>query len=193
MKVVRPSDIRTFAFCPRLYFFEKHLMKAEELMGLKELVEYKIKLVLGKAFHFVVELVEEGEKEKDFEGKFAWYKVKGRPDVIKEDSVVEVKSSKGPEDGAWYGDYLQASLYAAVFDKEKVVIKYRNGERELEPDEEEVLEMLQLMELIDQGYLPPPKRSKWCNSCPFKEVCEKLGDEGDDWFPRLPYVKKASP
>ena len=193
MKVVRPSEIRTFAFCPRLYFFEKHVAKAEELMSIKELIESKIRMTLGKAFHFIVELVEEGEKEKGFEATFAWYKVRGRPDIVQNDKVVEVKSSDGPKDGAWYGDYLQASLYAAVFDKEKVVIKYRNGERELEPDEEELLSVLQLMELVEQGYLPPPKRNKWCSSCPFRELCEALGEEGDDWFPKVPYVKKASP
>ena len=180
---MRPSDLRTFAFCPRLYFFETHLGKEVTLYQ-------KLKMLWGKIWHALLELLEE-ETEVELEGEFEGIKLKGRADAVRDDAVVEIKSGTGPRDGAWYGDYLQASLYAVALSKKKVIIKYRNGERVLELDVEELKEVLRLFELVRNGYLPPPKRSKWCPKCPYKDLCDYLGDEGDDWFPKLPYVKRA--
>ncbi len=182
MRKLRPSDVRTFAFCPRLYFFERHLGREVSLLQ-------KLRMLLGKLWHLIVEIKYE-EKEIPLRGELFGFEVVGRADAVTEDAVVEIKSADGPSDGAWYGDYLQASIYALLANKNKIVIKYRNGEREFEPDGEEVERIFRLVEMIEDGYLPPPKRSRWCAKCPFKELCEALGDDGDGWFPRLPYVKR---
>jgi len=179
---LRPSDLRTFAFCPRLYFFEVHLEKRITLVQ-------RIKMLLGKIRHFILELRYE-EREVEALGELFGRKVFGRADAVEGDYVVEVKSSRGPEDGAWFGDYLQASVYALVLGKRRIKIKYSDGERELEPDPEELEEVIKLFELVREGYVPPPKRSRWCSKCPFRDLCEELGEEGDGWFPRLPYVKR---
>ncbi len=182
---IRPSDLRTLAFCPRLLFFEVHLKRERTLLEV-------LRLYLGKAWHFIVELLSEGEGEVRVELEVNGARVRGRADVVREDAVVEIKSGKGPREGAWYGDFLQASLYAMALKKEKVIIKYRDKEVELKVDERaerEAVLAVELLRAVLEGYLPPPKRSKWCPKCPYKELCEALGEEGDEWFPKLPWVK----
>ena len=184
---VRPSDLRTMAFCPRLLFFEVHLVRERSLQEL-------LRLYLGKLWHSIVELLSKGEGEVEVKAKIGDVLVSGRADLVRDDAVVEIKSGKGPKDGAWYGDFLQASLYAMALNKKKIVIKYRNKEVELEFKKEHLEEIslaVDLLKKIFEGYLPPPKRNKWCYKCPYRELCEALGDEGDDWFPKIPWVKTS--
>lgn len=166
-----------------MYFFERHLGKETTLYQ-------RIRMFLGRIWHALLEALEE-EAEVEVRGELAGTEVVGKADVVKEDAVVEIKSGDGPSDGAWYGDYLQASIYAALLGRKKVIIKYRNGERTFEVDLEELERVLELFKLVAEGYLPPPKRSKWCSKCPYKDLCDALGDGWDGWFPRLPYVKRA--
>ncbi|ALU12548.1 hypothetical protein EYM_05050 [Ignicoccus islandicus DSM 13165] len=184
---VRPSDLRTMAFCPRLLFFEVHVPRER---GIAEL----LRLYAGKVWHFLIELFSEGEDEVAAEGAFGGALLKGRADLVRDDAIVEIKSGRGPREGVWYGDFLQASAYAFVLGKRKIVIKYRDKEVEMalkENHEIELVEAIKLLKMIIEGYLPPPKRNSWCSKCPYREFCDALGEEGDDWFPKLPWVKTS--
>ncbi|UXD22119.1 hypothetical protein IPA_01875 [Ignicoccus pacificus DSM 13166] len=183
---VRPSELRTLAFCPRLLFFETHLAKEVTL-------KQKVRMLLGKIWHFFIEILMKEESEVRVLGRIGEFEVSGRADGVGEREIIEIKSGRGPRNGAWYGDYLQALTYAMVLKKEKVVIKYRDKvfEKEVDDDDgEELLNALNHLKLIKDGYLPPPKRSKWCSKCPYRELCEALGKEGDDWFWKIPWVKE---
>ena len=183
---MRPSELKSFAFCPRKFFFDYHLEKRVTL-------EQRIKMLVGKLWHIIIEAFTKGEKEKDARGRFGKAIVVGRADVVTEEAVIEIKKNKGPREGAWFSDVMQAALYAVVEEKEKVVIKYINKEVEIPLEEglvNRLASVIDLMNLVKQGYLPPPFRSRWCKKCPWRELCEMLGDEGDEWFIKMPRVYK---
>ncbi len=148
-------------------------------------------MLIGKLWHILVEAFTKGEKEKDMRGRFGRAIVIGRADVVTEEAIIEIKKNNGPKEGAWFSDVIQAALYAVVEEKEKIIIKYTNKEVEVHVEDKLVNYLaiaIDLMNLVKQGYLPPPFRSKWCKKCPWRELCETLGEEGDDWFTRMPRV-----
>jgi len=184
---VRPSDLRTMAFCPRLLFFEMHLEKEISL-------RQRLRMLLGKMWHAIMELLLVQEREVVIEGEIDGFEISGRADGLKDEAVIELKSGRAPSDGVWYGDFLQALSYAVLLHKNKIIVKYRDKEVSMDINEahkDELVEALRKLSLIADGYLPPPKRNKWCSKCPYKELCEELGDEWDDWFGKIPWIKKA--
>ncbi len=157
-------------------------------------LDAKVRMLLGKLWHLLVEIFMKGEKEVGVKGEINGMEVVGRADGVTDDAVIELKSGRGPKDGAWYGDYLQALTYAYLFNKNKIIIKYRDSEVVIEVTEDDFERLkieVERYKLIVEGYLPPPKRSKWCEKCPFKDLCEELGDEWDGWFGRMDYVKRV--
>ncbi len=176
--------MKSFAFCPRKFFFDYHL-------GERITLEQRIKMLVGKLWHLIIERFIKGEKEKETKGRFGNVVVIGRADVVTEEAIVEIKKNRGPRDGAWFSDVMQAVLYAIIEEKEKVIIRYLNKEVEIKLEEKlvnQAVMLIDLMNLVKKGYLPPPFRSRWCSKCPWREICETLGDEWDHWFAKTPRV-----
>ncbi|GBF09349.1 hypothetical protein apy_10740 [Aeropyrum pernix] len=185
---IAPSRLRTFVYCPRLYFFETH-MPAER--GLTE----RFRMLLGTAYHAAAALLDRirgSRAEEPVEASIGGYLIAGRPDSWRMDDgevlVVERKSGRGPKAGVWLSDLLQAVAYAIALSRRsnarsaRVKIVYlRGGSGEYSVGEDLVYTAMRAMEdmrLAAEGILPYPHRSpRKCAICPYREECYSL-DEG---------------
>ena len=186
--IVLPSELHSFVYCPRYYFFER-------FMSHKRTLAEKLRLFLGRFFHMI----------HGFFDKFRGYsvenpivvsigkvKIVGRPDsyAVKNDylEVIERKSGKAPRRGAWLSDVIQASTYAFAlsFSTErslstKIKIQYRNRTVTYDFNSDLVNIVLKVIEdliLVKYyGILPAANRGKRCEKCPFKEFCTLLEED----------------
>ncbi|MEB3756498.1 MAG: CRISPR-associated protein Cas4 [Desulfurococcales archaeon] len=197
-----PTEIKTFFYCPRLYFFELYLRK-------KPPVERRIRMVLGSFYHMMkkyISLLKGREAEKTVSAELGNYILTGRMDAleVREQEVVihEYKSGKGPREGAWLSDYMQALTYAFInirkgSNRVRIELHYRAKTVNFGIDSESVellLRALSDMYLIKKhGILPDPNPTpRKCIKCPYREVCEKISEDGAiaSWVKEISPVQK---
>jgi CRISPR-associated exonuclease Cas4 len=188
--LVFPSEIHTYIYCPRYYFFEKHLLRRPS-------IKERLRMFLGTLFHLI----------KGFKDRIKGYSVEstistiigkvmivGRPDSFKlRDNTLEIierKSGKGPKTSAWLSDLLQASAYAFVLAREKeeirdiqITIEYRNKNFNYSFTSDLADLVLKAVEDIIlvkyYGIVPIALRGNKCKKCPFKELCDLLDEDED--------------
>ncbi|MCE4628296.1 MAG: CRISPR-associated protein Cas4 [Desulfurococcales archaeon] len=182
--VVFPSEIHSFAYCPRKYFFQLYL---EARPGLQQ----RVRMFLGTIYHAIKAFFSRRRGymvESRVERKLGNIVIRGRPDAYRvgEDGVVEIverKSGRGPRRGVWISDMLQVSAYGLVLSREgeRVLLRveYRSGSRVSELDTSKVaflLDVIRDLVLVKRhGIVPAASRSEAkCSKCPFREVCEEL-------------------
>lgn len=194
-----PSELRTYFYCPRLYFFEQHVKRRRGLAA-------ELRLLLGSLAHLASSIIARlfGRRaEEEVEAELGQYLLRGRIDQLelsgRSAKITELKTSSAPSQGAWTSDYMQALAYALMLsmtrgvEDVKIEIRYRNGRAELEPRSEHVAHLLRAVEeaaLVKYyGILPFANRSRKCASCRYREECEELGDdELGSWIAELPPV-----
>ncbi len=201
--VVTPSELRTFIYCPRLYFFERHLGRER---GLRE----RLRLLLGRLFHALkgsLDRLRGYRVEEPFEAELGGVVLRGRPDSYRLDGdvlvVVERKSGRAPRRGVWESDLVQAAAYAlglrasgrASWSNARLVLEYRDARREVELGSEVVALLLRAIDDLilvkEYGIVPAARRSRGrCSRCPFRLLCEELdralplpepGEEPGSW------------
>ncbi len=183
--VVWPSEAHTFAYCPRLYFFELYLGRERSLWE-------RFRLLIGRVYHYLLGLgdrVRGRRVEEPFEARLGAVTIRGRPDAfeVSEDHllIVERKSSKPPRKGAWTSDAVQASIYALILSRmyghpqARIRVEYPGARRESNLDSDKVALVTRLLDDIVLvkyfGIVPKALRSpRKCGKCPFREVCEEL-------------------
>ncbi|MGC9134456.1 CRISPR-associated protein Cas4 [Caldisphaera sp.] len=185
--VIHPSELHSYFYCPRVYFFETHIRKRKSIAT-------RIRLFFGSIFHYAFRLrdiIKKYSYEIPIETDLGNLIIRGRPDAFKIDKssayVIERKSSKPPYKGAWISDIMQAAAYSIILIREKnlkeakIEIRYPNKSKVFDLDTELVS---MLMKALDEmllvkysNILPYAKRGNRCNSCPYKQECFSL-DEG---------------
>ncbi|MCE4606017.1 MAG: CRISPR-associated protein Cas4 [Desulfurococcales archaeon] len=197
-----PTEIKTFFYCPRLYFFELYLRK-------KPSVKRRIRMALGSFYHVLeryISILEGREAEKTVSIEFGGYILTGRMDAfeVREQEVVihEYKSSKGPREGAWLSDYMQALTYAFIIirkrrGKARIELHYRARTVNFDVDSDSVellLRALSDMYLIKKyGILPDPNPTpRKCAKCPYRDICEGMSVDGAlaSWVKEISPVQK---
>ncbi len=182
---IYPSEIRTFAYCPRLFFFESWL-------GKKARASDRLRALVGRLFHALWSLVDKirgFKSESLIETVLGGVRLRGRPDSYlqagEEVVVVERKSGRGPVRGAWLSDVLQASAYALILSKTsgsrkaRVIVRYRRGSGEFSMSEELVGKLVKAIDdmvyVKKHGVVPAALRSEpKCGRCPYRMPCEEL-------------------
>ena len=183
--VVKPSEVHTYAYCPRLYFFEIHSGRHR---GPRE----RLRMLLGAILHRVlgVALRLRGYRvEEPLSAELGGVRVVGRADAVRiEDgavSVVERKSGRAPRRGAWASDVLQAAVYAILAlraegaSRATLRLEYRNGSRVYELGDDLVSAALRAVDEVVlvkyHGIVPYANRGpRRCARCPFRGPCEEL-------------------
>ncbi len=188
--VVYPSELHEYAYCPRYYFFHTHI-------GRKPTLREKIRMFIGKLFHFVKgvpDLLRGRRVEETIEVSIgSGVVLRGRPDSYevrtdREVLVIERKSGRGPKKGVWVSDSSQASAYAFMLARllgvsnASIRIEYATKSRSSKLDEEKITRLLKLIDEIilvrEHGIVPYPKRGpRKCARCPFKDICDELDRE----------------
>lgn len=200
---ITPSEIRTYVYCPRLYFFEQHARKEPSLWR-------RARLLLGSAAHYLAAIVARltgRSAEEEIEVELGQHALRGRIDQLEISGgtarITELKTGRAPSGGAWMSDYMQALAYALMLSRAKglerveIEIRYRNGGARLEPRSEHVALLLRAIEeaslVKHHGIVPFANRSGRCASCAYRQECEELGDdELGSWVAQLPAVVRAS-
>ncbi|MEM1927265.1 MAG: CRISPR-associated protein Cas4 [Acidilobaceae archaeon] len=191
--VVNPSEIRLYAYCPRLLFFREHL-------GARRSLALELRALIGRLYHIIlgfIALLRGFKVELSLEEKLGSVVLRGRPDYyrIEEEraEVVEAKSSRGPPEGVWLSDLLQVTAYGFILARRgarrvDLVVRYADGARRLELTPELSVMMLKSVDDIvmvkKHGVLPVALRSEAkCEKCLYREECysidENLEAEGD--------------
>lgn len=186
--VILPSELHSFVYCPRYYFFERFIPH-------KRTFGERLRLFLGRLFHIFhgfFDRLKGYSVENPFIVSIGKVKIVGRPDsyVINNNylEVIERKSGKAPKRGAWLSDLVQASTYAFAisFNAErslntKIKIKYRNKTVTYDFNSDLVNIVLKVIEdliLVKYyGVLPAANRGRRCEKCPFKEFCALLEED----------------
>lgn len=186
--IVLPSELHSFVYCPRYYFFER-------FMPHKRTLAERLRLFLGRLFHIFHGLFDKFRGynvENPIVVSIGKVKIVGRPDsyMIKNDylEVIERKSGKAPRRGAWLSDVVQASTYAFAlsFNSErdlstKIKIQYRNKTVTYDFNSDLVNIVLKVIEdliLVKYyGILPAANKGKRCEKCPFREFCTLLEED----------------
>ncbi|MDP8003494.1 MAG: CRISPR-associated protein Cas4 [Caldisphaera sp.] len=189
--IIYPSEIHSYFYCPRVFFFEKHLKKKPSLMN-------RFRLFLGTLFHLsfrIRDVIKRYSYEIPLETDLGNVKIRGRPDAFKIDNelayIIERKSSKSPYKGAWISDIMQATAYGIIITREKqlsqakIEIRYPNDKRYFLMDSKLtslVLKGIDDMILIKYyGILPYAKRGNRCKTCPYRDECFMLDEDMDDY------------
>ena len=182
--MIFPSEIHSFAYCPRKYFFQTYL---EAKPGLRQ----RVRMLLGTIYHAIKAFISRRRGytvETRVERRLGNIVIRGRPDAYRvgENGVVEIverKSGKGPRKGVWISDMLQVSAYGLVLSGkgERVLLRveYRSGSRISELDTSKVaflMDVIRDLVLVKKyGIVPAASRTEAkCSKCPFREVCEEL-------------------
>ncbi|WP_083773998.1 CRISPR-associated protein Cas4 [Acidilobus saccharovorans] len=189
--MIRPSDLHTFGYCPRLAFFELYMPRRRGLLEI-------LRLFIGRAFHAMFML---RDKVKGYISEHDLVlslnenvMIVGRADAIKvaegKAHIIERKSSKAPRKGAWVSDIIQAGAYGLMVARNyrpqeiTVEVRYPTASRVFKFDSR--LSALVLKAIDDyllvkkNGILPAAKRGRRCNSCPYREACFLLDLEGEE-------------
>ena len=185
---IYPSEIHEYAYCPRQYFFKKHL-KA------KPGPVVRLRLLLGRMFHLVngiIDRIRGMRVEETREAVIGDVKLRGRPDSYRiEDDVIrliERKSGRKPRRGAWISDVMQATAYTLILSQAAgardaiLEIHYRDGVRIIRLNEDLMTGLLKAVDEVAMvkmyGIVPKALRSeRRCSKCPFREECAAL-EEG---------------
>lgn len=187
--VIYPSEIHEYTYCPRYYFFHKHL-------GRRITLRERLRLLLGSLFHLAKGLPDRLrgrilEDRIEVQVSPRVY-LRGRPDSYEvrgdEVLVIERKSGRGPSRGVWVSDSAQASAYAFMLTRllgarnAAIRIEYLHKSRSSILDEDKVAMLIRLIDDIilvrEHGILPYAKRSPGrCSRCPFRDICYQL-DQG---------------
>ncbi len=179
--IVRPSELRTYAYCPRLYFFETHI-------ALKRGFREKLRLALGRVSHIVIEFIARirgYNVEEPMEADLGKVLLKGRPDYYKvihgRAIVFEIKTSRGPSKGIWLGDALQAIAYATILLKRGareavIALDYRGSRRILRVSGDHVAMLFKTIDEVrlvkEWGVIPFPDRGLYkCLRCRYAGIC----------------------
>ncbi|MEM2629305.1 MAG: CRISPR-associated protein Cas4 [Acidilobaceae archaeon] len=186
--VITPSEVRTYTYCPRLYFFEVHVKLGKPLKS-------KIRMLLGRILHYFREIIARLRGftvEELIEVDIGPYIMRGKPDYYRvEDGevfIVEVKSSRGPHTGAWFSDYMQGVAYGFILSRVRrnirevnVEIKYMRSTARIKVNSEHIALLARILDEINiikvHGILPYPNRSQAkCNRCIYRDICFKLDE-----------------
>ncbi|MCE4609858.1 MAG: CRISPR-associated protein Cas4 [Desulfurococcales archaeon] len=178
-----PSEIHTFAYCPRKYFFSIHIPYKHPLSA-------RVRMFMGTIFHLIKGFFSKRKGysvEEKIEYRVGNVKLRGRPDAYRVTGnsieIIERKSGKGPRKGVWLSDSLQATAYGLMLrrNNERVVlrIEYRTAKRISELDSEKIGLLFRVIDDIvlvkKYGIVPyGDRRPAKCSKCPFKELCEAL-------------------
>jgi len=200
---VKATEIRLYTYCPRLYFFEVHL-------GARRPLKAYIRMLLGRLAHIFQSLVARlrGYRvEELLEADLGKVVVRGRPDYYKAGSepcvVFELKTGRGPPNGAWLSDIMQTATYSLILARRGCrtvigVIRYRGSTYSFKLTSSHVSTLFRVIDDVilvkDHGVLPYPLRSyRKCIKCPYKLECFLLdkGLEVEVEEPGL-WLKKAT-
>jgi len=185
--VIRPSDLHTFGYCPRLAFFELYMPRRRGLLE-------SLRLALGSLFHVLFHLRDRltgFASEKNLTLKLNEnVTIVGRADALKLSGgsayIIERKSSRPPRRGAWVSDVIQASTYGIVVARSlgisdiTVEIRYPTTSRIFKLDSR--LTSMALRAIDDyilvkrHGILPAAKRGRRCLTCPYRDQCFSLDE-----------------
>jgi CRISPR-associated exonuclease Cas4 len=181
--IIYPSEIHHFAYCPRQYFFSLFIPVPQPLSA-------RIRMLLGTIYHMIKGWISKRKGyrvEETLELDLGNVILRGRPDAYKSENgrveVVERKSGKGPREGAWLSDALQAVAYALIIGRgegeARLVVEYRTGPRASELDSEKVSLLIKIIDDIilvkKYGIVPYANRSLGrCAKCPYRDICEEL-------------------
>lgn len=186
--VVSASEIRLYAYCPRLYFFNVHV-------GTRRSLGELARLTLGRLAHIVYGIIARlrGYKAEELvEADLGTVIVRGRPDYYttrgKITFIVELKTGKGPRVGAWISDILQVAAYALILarrgDGGRIVgiIRYRGSMHVFNVRSEHIALLLRVIDEIklvkEYGIVPYPLRNpRKCSKCAYRVECF-LADRG---------------
>ncbi|MEB2793842.1 MAG: CRISPR-associated protein Cas4 [Caldisphaeraceae archaeon] len=178
---IYPSEIHTYFYCPRMYFFETFIKKRRGFFS-------TLRLLIGRAFHFSFRLRDITKKfsyEVPLETSLGNVKIRGRPDAFRIDGneayIIERKSSKAPYRGAWASDVMQATAYGIIISREKEIdeikieIRYPTKKRLFSLDSylvSNALKAISDMVLVKRyGIVPFANRGNRCKKCPYREEC----------------------
>ncbi len=193
--IVFPSEIHSFAYCPRKYFFELYIGRERSLLE-------KIRLFLGILFHKIKSIPDKMKGynlEKSVTTIIGGVELRGRPDSFHYDSsneklvIIERKSGRSPRRGAWISDSLQVTAYGLMLrdlaETIELWVEYRDSRRFSRLDSEKVGLLLKIIDdliLVKYyGIVPAAKRSaRRCSRCPFRTICEELDSvlEAEDLY-----------
>lgn len=186
--IVRPSDLHTLGYCPRLLFFESHLARKR---GLAE----RLRLVLGRLYHALLSLplrLRGFHVEEPMEAALGRVLLRGRSDALIVEGgrahIVERKSGKAPRRRAWDSDILQAAAYGVIALRKGIAsealftIAYRTGSYTYELDPPTAAAILRAVDDVVAirywGVVGHARRSpRKCARCPYREACEALDRE----------------
>ncbi len=192
---ITPSEVHTYVYCPRLYFFELYLGRERGMLE-------KLRLLLGRIYHALHGFTDRlaGRRvEEPIEVELGSVIVRGRPDAFTVSRegivVVERKSSRPPRRGAWASDGAQAMLYAFMLSviygasSAEARVEYPGVSRSAKLDTERVTLLTRILDEImlvkKYGIVPAALRSpRKCSRCPFNELCTGMdaGTSGLDLY-----------
>ncbi len=184
---MKPSSLRTYVYCPRLYFFESHVRRERGLLE-------RLRLALGRLYHVLAGIVDMARGrvvEEPLEARLGDYVFVGRPDAWRVEEgrlvVTERKSGRGPRRGVWLSDAAQAAAYAFMLLRSRVrganeatlEVGYAfGGVRRLRLTEDLVDIVLRAageMRMVREGVVPYAYRVEAkCSICPYRVPCEEL-------------------
>jgi len=186
--IVYPSEIHSFAYCPRKYFFNLY-------MPVERSFRERLRLLAGTIFHALMRVRDRlrgYRSEERITLDLGSVLLVGRPDSYKSDesgvTIIERKSGSGPRSGAWISDALQAAAYGLMLRGDngevKLLVEYRGRRRGSVLDEDKLGLLFRIIDDIvlvkKYGIVPYPKRSPArCAKCPFRDVCNELDEKLD--------------
>jgi CRISPR-associated exonuclease Cas4 len=203
------DSIIDFFIKKKIEEMEKYKVREKNELHVRELIECPEKLVLRDRYPFLVvptnpafmmgdlihiglqEIIKEWGKEnsvsveveKEIEKKFVVdgeeYIVKGRPDIVLPDMVIEIKSAKADISIPQIHHELQLKVYMN-FLKKKGRLIYITPERCAEYDYEDGLSDQDIAGMIRDTVTGRRKPYYWeCSRCPFSGFCSKKIVGGD--------------
>ncbi len=199
--IVYPSEIHSFAYCPRKYFFSLYMPAIPPFTT-------RLRMFLGTLFHLIKGVFSKmkGYKiEERIEYSLGNVKLRGRPDAFRKNGtqleIIERKSGKGPRKGVWLSDSLQVTAYGLMLkgEHEDVLLKveYRRASRISKLDSEKIGLLMRVLDDIvlvkKHGIVPyADKKPSKCLKCPFKEICDLLDEmkdpEGEEIYEPGSYI-----
>ncbi len=184
------TDIRTFFYCPRLYFFQEHLK--EKPVSPRQ----RVRLLLGRLYHVYKRLkgrLKGWKTEEQGYIELGSISIHGRADAVERGGetllVHEYKSGKAPRRGVWLSDLMQAVAYAFIFSRKTatrellVQIHYRDKSIRSSVDTDTIAIFMRALEdmyiIKKHGVLPDPNPSPGkCSRCPFSGICKMMEVDG---------------
>lgn len=185
---ITPSEVRTYTYCPRLFFYETYMSREKSFSE-------KLRLALGRLYHFILESLIRIRRrgalvEKSIERPLGNILLVGRPDAILPGKdhlqIVEIKSGKAPANGRpWHSDKMQLVAYymllSGMVQKEiRTLLRYRDREFFVKITSNDITRFHKILEEIyyvkAYGIFPAAKYSPGkCQRCPYLTYCMIVG------------------